>query len=75
MNLLAATVYAYLENQVLLDLGQQGISLPWSDPRARELSRYHGEHVVVQVAELLVGLKVSVQLREGRNADLNVFTC
>ncbi|GAA4214080.1 ABC transporter ATP-binding protein [Actinocatenispora rupis] len=47
MNLLWATVYAYLDDRVLLDLGRQHLSLPWSDPRVRDLARYHGEEIVV----------------------------
>ncbi|HEY3502405.1 MAG TPA: ABC transporter ATP-binding protein [Actinocatenispora sp.] len=47
MNLLWAGVYAYLDERVLLDLGDQHLSLPWSDPRVRDLARYHGEEIVV----------------------------
>jgi multiple sugar transport system ATP-binding protein len=49
MNLLDATVYAYLDDRILFELGQQHIGIPWSDRRARDLSRYHGERVVVGV--------------------------
>ncbi len=47
MNLLEATVYAYLDDQLMFDLGQQHFSLPWSDHRVRELVHYHGERVIV----------------------------
>ncbi|GIL27245.1 ABC transporter ATP-binding protein [Actinocatenispora comari] len=47
MNLLWATVYAYLDDRLLLDLGHQHVALPWSDPRVRDLVRYHGEQVIV----------------------------
>jgi multiple sugar transport system ATP-binding protein len=47
MNLLWATVYAYLDDRLLLDLGHQHIALPWADPRVRDLVRYHGEQVIV----------------------------
>ncbi|HEV2089348.1 MAG TPA: ABC transporter ATP-binding protein [Cryptosporangiaceae bacterium] len=47
MNLFQADVHAYLEEEVLLDLGGQALSVPWRHPRARPLSRYHGTRVVV----------------------------
>jgi multiple sugar transport system ATP-binding protein len=47
MNLLAATVHGYLDNRVIIDLGLQYLTIPWSDPRARDLARYHGEQIIV----------------------------
>jgi multiple sugar transport system ATP-binding protein len=47
MNLLEATVHAYLDEHVILDLGTQAIGLPWHDPRARPLARHHAERVIV----------------------------
>jgi multiple sugar transport system ATP-binding protein len=49
MNLLEATVHAYLDEHVILDLGSQAISLPWHDPRSRALARHHAERVIVGV--------------------------
>ncbi|MGH3735025.1 MAG: ABC transporter ATP-binding protein [Micromonosporaceae bacterium] len=51
MNLVPAYVQAQLDSRVILYLGEtargQTLSLPWSDPRARTLARYHGEALVV----------------------------
>ncbi|MGA8112987.1 MAG: ABC transporter ATP-binding protein [Actinocatenispora sp.] len=47
MNLLEASVYAYLDDQLMFDMGHQHVSLPWSDPRVRPLARYHGERVII----------------------------
>jgi multiple sugar transport system ATP-binding protein len=47
MNLLAATVHGYLDNRVIIDLGLQYLTIPWNDPRARDLARYHGEQIIV----------------------------
>ncbi len=49
MNLLEATIHAYLDEHVILDLGTQAIRLPWHDPRARPLARHHAEQVIVGV--------------------------
>jgi multiple sugar transport system ATP-binding protein len=49
MNLLEATIHAYLDEHVILDLGTQAIRLPWHDPRARPLARHHAERVIVGI--------------------------
>ncbi|GAA2565800.1 ABC transporter ATP-binding protein [Winogradskya consettensis] len=47
MNLLEASVYAHLDRYIALNLGEQALYLPWNDIRARALSHYHGERIVV----------------------------
>ncbi|WBB96464.1 MULTISPECIES: ABC transporter ATP-binding protein [unclassified Solwaraspora] len=47
MNLLEASVYVHLDRYVALNLGEQTIYLPWTDLRARAVSHYHGERIVV----------------------------
>ncbi|WP_326551214.1 ABC transporter ATP-binding protein [Micromonospora sp. NBC_01813] len=47
MNLLEASVYVHLDRYVALNLGDQALYLPWSDIRARAVSHYHGERIVV----------------------------
>jgi multiple sugar transport system ATP-binding protein len=47
MNLLESSVHAYLDEQVLLDLGTQAIGLPWHDLRCRTLARHHAERVIL----------------------------
>ncbi|MFY1635773.1 ABC transporter ATP-binding protein [Solwaraspora sp. WMMB335] len=47
MNLLEASVYVHLDRYVALNLGEQALYLPWSDIRARAVSHYHGERIVV----------------------------
>jgi multiple sugar transport system ATP-binding protein len=49
MNLLQASIHAYLEDQILIDLGTQSLSLPWDDPRSRRLARHHQEKVIFGV--------------------------
>ncbi len=49
MNLLEATIHAYLDEHIILDLGTQAIRLPWQDPRARPLARHHAEQVIVGI--------------------------
>jgi multiple sugar transport system ATP-binding protein len=49
MNLLQASIHAYLEEQLLIDLGAQALSLPWEDPRSRRLARHHQERVIFGV--------------------------
>jgi len=46
-NLLQAAVYAENGRRVVLDLGSQVLTLPWSDPRASELARHHTERLTV----------------------------
>ncbi len=45
INLVKATVWADQEQGVVLGLGEQRITLPWSDPRAPALVSLHGEYV------------------------------
>ncbi len=47
MNLLEATVYVHLDRYVALNFGEQSLYLPWNDIRARAVSHYHGERIVV----------------------------
>ncbi|MGX7828040.1 ABC transporter ATP-binding protein [Actinokineospora sp. 24-640] len=49
ITLLEAFVYVYLNSHVALRVGDQQLSIPWADPRARELAHYHGESIVVGV--------------------------
>ncbi len=65
MNLFEADVHAYLDEEVLLDLGGQALSIPWKHPRARPLSRYHGTRVVVGLRPeaLAVGTQGSTSLQ------------
>jgi multiple sugar transport system ATP-binding protein len=57
INLLEAWVWSYVDSRVSLRIGEQVISLPWQDPRARQLAHYHGERIIVGVrAEALVSV-------------------
>ncbi|MET0132480.1 MAG: ABC transporter ATP-binding protein [Kibdelosporangium sp.] len=57
INLIEAWVWTDVDNRVRLRMGEQEISLPWQDPRARQLAHYHGERVIVGVrAEALVSV-------------------
>ncbi|MEV4637808.1 ABC transporter ATP-binding protein [Actinoplanes sp. NPDC049548] len=47
MNLLEASVYVHLDRYIALNFGEQALYLPWSDIRARAISHYHGERIVV----------------------------
>ena len=47
MNLLEASVYVHLERYIELNFGEQALYLPWNDIRARAVSHYHGERIVV----------------------------
>jgi len=47
MNLLEASVYVHLDRYITLNLGEQALYLPWEDYRARAVSHYHGERIVV----------------------------
>ena len=49
MNLLEASVYVHLDQYIALSLGEQNLYLPWNDPRARAVARYHGERIVVGI--------------------------
>jgi multiple sugar transport system ATP-binding protein len=49
MNLLEAAVYVHLDRYIALGFGEQTLYLPWNDPRARAVARYHGERIVVGV--------------------------
>jgi multiple sugar transport system ATP-binding protein len=46
-SLLQAAVYARTDEETVLDLGEQVISVPWSDPRAAALAAYHTARVTV----------------------------
>ncbi|MBB5870609.1 multiple sugar transport system ATP-binding protein [Allocatelliglobosispora scoriae] len=55
MNLLEASVYVHLDRYVQLNLGEQSLYLRWDDIRARAVSHYHGERIVVGIrAEALM---------------------
>jgi len=47
MNLLEASVFVHLERYIELNFGEQALYLPWNDIRARAVSHYHGERIVV----------------------------
>ncbi|WP_310373514.1 ABC transporter ATP-binding protein [Catenuloplanes atrovinosus] len=47
MNLIEASVYVHLDRYVALNLGEQALYLPWDDIRARVVSHYHGERIVI----------------------------
>jgi multiple sugar transport system ATP-binding protein len=47
MSLMEAYVNVVLDRHVSLRLGEQELHLPWGDLRARAVSRYHGERIVV----------------------------
>jgi multiple sugar transport system ATP-binding protein len=49
MNLLEASVYVHLDRYVQLNFGEQSLYLRWDDIRARAVSHYHGERIVVGV--------------------------
>ena len=49
MNLLEASVYVHLDRYVQLNFGEQSLYLQWNDIRARAVSHYHGERIVVGV--------------------------
>lgn len=66
INLLSAYVHVYLDSRVALHLSRtqtgQMLNLPWSDPRCRMLSRYHGERVVLGIrAEALTPISPAYQ--------------
>ncbi|WP_117209454.1 ABC transporter ATP-binding protein [Allorhizocola rhizosphaerae] len=55
MNLLEASVYVHLDRYVQLNLGEQSLYLQWNDIRARAVSHFHGERIVIGVrAEALM---------------------
>ncbi|MBG0565168.1 ABC transporter ATP-binding protein [Actinoplanes aureus] len=49
MNLLEASVYVHLDQYIALNFGEQTLYMPWNDPRARAITRYHGERIVVGI--------------------------
>ncbi|GIH10483.1 sugar ABC transporter ATP-binding protein [Rhizocola hellebori] len=49
MNLLEASVYVHLDRYVQLNLGDQSLYLQWNDIRARAVSHFHGERIVIGV--------------------------
>lgn len=62
MNLLEASVYVHLDRYVQLNLGEQSLYLRWDDIRARAVSHYHGERIVVGVrAEALTPVAPDTQ--------------
>jgi multiple sugar transport system ATP-binding protein len=62
MNLLEAAVYVHLDRYIALSFGEQILYLPWSDPRARAVARYHGERIVVGIrAEALTPVTPDTQ--------------
>ena len=62
MNLLEASVYVHLDQYIALKFGEQSLYLPWDDVRARAVSRYHGERIVVGLrAEALTPVAPEVQ--------------
>ncbi|MEU4559312.1 ABC transporter ATP-binding protein [Actinoplanes sp. NPDC023936] len=62
MNLLEASVYVHLEQYIVLNFGDQNLYMPWNDPRARSVMRYHGERIVVGIrAEALTPVAPDTQ--------------
>jgi multiple sugar transport system ATP-binding protein len=62
MNLLEASVYVHLDRYVTLSLGEQALYLPWDDIRARAVSHYHGERIVIGMrAEALTPVAPNTQ--------------
>ena len=62
MNLLEAAVYVHLDRYIALSFGEQSLYLPWNDPRARAVARYHGERIVVGIrAEALTPVTPDTQ--------------
>ncbi|GGN70516.1 sugar ABC transporter ATP-binding protein [Actinoplanes lobatus] len=62
MNLLEAAVYVHLEQYIALSFGEQTLYMPWNDPRARAVARYHGERIVVGIrAEALTPVTPDTQ--------------
>ena len=49
MNLLQAAIYAEPQVRTVVDLGAQIVELPWDDPRASELARFHTARITVGV--------------------------
>jgi multiple sugar transport system ATP-binding protein len=49
MNLLETSVYVHLDRYVQLNLGEQSLYLSWNDIRARAISHFHGERIVIGV--------------------------
>ena len=47
MNLIEASVRVSLDRHVALHIGGQTLYLPWHDIRARAISHYHGERIVL----------------------------
>jgi multiple sugar transport system ATP-binding protein len=55
MNLIEASVRVSLDRHVALHIGGQTLYLPWHDIRARAISHYHGERIVLGIrAESLI---------------------
>ncbi|MBO3743705.1 ABC transporter ATP-binding protein [Actinoplanes flavus] len=62
MNLLEAAVYVHLDRYIALSFGEQTLYMPWNDPRARAVARYHGERIVVGIrAEALTPVTPDTQ--------------
>jgi multiple sugar transport system ATP-binding protein len=62
MNLIEAQVYVHLDRYIQLNLGDQSLYLPWNDLRARAVSHYHGERIVIGLrAEALTPVAPDVQ--------------
>jgi multiple sugar transport system ATP-binding protein len=49
MNLIEASVRVSLDRHVALHIGGQALYLPWHDIRARAISHYHGERIVLGI--------------------------
>ncbi len=47
MNLIEASVRVSLDRHVALHIGGQALFIPWHDIRARAISHYHGERIVL----------------------------
>jgi multiple sugar transport system ATP-binding protein len=66
MNLIEASVRVSLDRHVALHIGGQALYMPWHDIRARAISHYHGERVVLGLrAEALAPVPTTQASSEG----------
>ena len=68
MNLIEASVRVSLDRHVALHIGGQTLYIPWHDIRARVISHYHGERIVLGLrAEALSPVPTSQAAEGGDN--------
>jgi multiple sugar transport system ATP-binding protein len=49
INMVAATVWAQIGEQIIIDFGPQQLFLPWADARAESLTPFHGDTIMVGI--------------------------